>query len=98
MIEPTQPKFQWGLRVAAAVDLFNDGSFPGAPETDLLVAIGTPGEIVQSGTHVETGLPVYMVEFDGQRVVGCCEAEIVTWDIWRQNIGRETETMTEATS
>ena len=31
MIEPRIPKYQWGQRVKALIDLFNDGSFPNTP-------------------------------------------------------------------
>ena len=36
MTELQQPKFQWGQPVAASIDLFNDGTFPGEPEGALL--------------------------------------------------------------
>ncbi|AJP72711.1 nitrogen fixation protein NifZ [Sphingomonas hengshuiensis] len=77
MFEPRQPVYQWGQRVRALGDLVNDGSFPDKPADAMLVAAGALGEIVQVGTHVETCTPVYLVEFDGQLVVGCFEEEIV---------------------
>jgi nitrogen fixation protein NifZ len=52
VIDPEAPKFQWGQRVRAMSDLFNDGSFPEQPPEALLVAAGAPGEVVQIGTHV----------------------------------------------
>jgi len=76
MIEPTLPKFEWGQSVIAAIDLYNDGSHPEAPEDHLLVVAGGPGEIVQVGHHTEANIPVYMVDF-GVAVVGCLEHEIV---------------------
>ncbi len=76
MIEPQAQKFQWGQRVSAAVDLFNDGSFPDRETGALLVKAGDEGEVVQAGTHVETGTHIYLVEFPGQLVVGCLEGEI----------------------
>jgi nitrogen fixation protein NifZ len=80
MMEPRQEKFQWGQRVAAGMDLFNDGSHPECEANELLVAQGTAGEIVQVGRHAETDTPVYIVEFGidnaGSRVVGCLEEEI----------------------
>ncbi len=76
MIAPEQPKFQWGQRVSAASDLFNDGSFPDQPADVLLVKAGDSGEIVQVGTHVETGTYIYLVEFAERRIVGCLEGEI----------------------
>lgn len=76
MIEPVEPKFQWGQRVQALLDLYNDGSFPESPPEALLVRVGDAGEIVQVGTHTESNTPVYMVEFGANRVVGCLEQEI----------------------
>lgn len=75
-LEPRDPKYDWGQKVRAEIDLFNDGSFPDAEPEALLVATGEVGEIVQVGMHTETNTPVYMVEFDGARVVGCLEEEI----------------------
>ncbi len=61
----------------ALIDLRNDGSFPNAPLEGLLVGIGDMGEIVQVGTHTEANMPIYLVEFGEQLVVGCLEEEIV---------------------
>ena len=77
MIEPRLPKFQWGQRVKALIDLHNDGSFPDSPTEALLVNIGATGEIVQVGTHTEANVPIYLVEFREDLVVGCFEEEIV---------------------
>ncbi len=76
MIEPAVPKFRWGQRVRASLDLYNDGSFPDWPAQALLVRSGDPGEIVQVGTSVDANTPVYLVEFAENRVVGCLEGEI----------------------
>ncbi len=76
MIDPRQPKFQWGQRVRCVIDLVNDGSYPDAAEDALLVAAGGEGEIVQVGAHVDTNTPVYLVEFNGRYVIGCLEEEI----------------------
>jgi len=76
MIEPKLPKYQWGQRVKAAVDLLNDGSFPDAPAEGLLVAVGGTGELVQVGRHTDANLPIYLVEFGERLVVGCLEEEI----------------------
>lgn len=70
MIDPREPKFQWGQEVVATVDLYNDGSLPDVPEDILLVAAGGPGEIVQIGHHAEANMPIYMVDF-GVAVLGC---------------------------
>ena len=77
MIDQRIPKYGWGQRVRANVDLFNDGSYPESAEGALLVASGIPGEIVNVGMHVELNAPVYLVEFPENRVVGCLEEEIV---------------------
>jgi nitrogen fixation protein NifZ len=76
MIETAVPRYQWGQRVRASLDLYNDGSFPDWPGQALLVRNGDLGEIVQVGTHTETNTPVYLVEFAENRVVGCLEGEI----------------------
>ena len=75
MIDQRLPKFEWGQRVRAVIDLVNDGSFPGAEEGALLVPAGGVGGIVQIGHHSEANVPVYMVEF-GRDVLGCLEEEI----------------------
>lgn len=76
MIEPRIPKYDWGQRVTATIDLFNDGSYPDCDLDALLVEQGTQGEVVQVGMHEESATPVYMVEFPGNRVVGCLEEEV----------------------
>ncbi|TWB21809.1 nitrogen fixation protein NifZ [Nitrospirillum amazonense] len=76
MIEPRQPLYQWGQRMRAVIDLINDGSYPDMPADALLAASGTVGEIVQVGTHVDSGTPIYLVEFADHRVIGCLEEEI----------------------
>ncbi|XIA67420.1 nitrogen fixation protein NifZ [Bradyrhizobium sp. TZ2] len=76
MIGPRLPKYQWGQRVTAAVDLINDGSFPDAPADGLLVGVGAVGEIVQVGRHTEANVTIYLVEFRERLVVGCLEEEV----------------------
>jgi nitrogen fixation protein NifZ len=76
MIEPRAAIYQWGQKVYAEADLFNDGSYPDHPADALLVAAGTEGEIVQVGYHEEANLPIYLVEFPGGYVIGCFEEEI----------------------
>lgn len=76
MTPAREPIFQWGQRVRAIADLFNDGSFPDHEPDARLVAVGDVGEIVQVGTHVDSNTPVYLVEFGPRRVVGCWEEEI----------------------
>lgn len=77
MIEPRVPRYQWGQRVAASIDLYNDGTYPGRPAAALLVSVGQIGEIVQIGTHSESNIPIYIVEFSERQVVGCLEEEII---------------------
>ena len=77
MIAPRAPIYQWGQRVSAAIDLYNDGSYPDRPAEALLVSVGEIGEIVQIGNHTESNTPVYLVEFGERQVVGCLEEEIV---------------------
>ncbi len=76
MFEPRLPRYQWGQRVKALIDLRNDGSFPDAEAEALLVSTGDTGEIVQVGTHTEANMPIYLVEFGERLVVGCLEEEI----------------------
>lgn len=79
MITLREAKYQWGQDVRAAVDLYNDGSLPGADEDQLVVAAGGPGEIVQVGHHAEANVPLYLVDF-GIGVIGCLEEELVRAD------------------
>jgi nitrogen fixation protein NifZ len=79
MMEAARPLFQWGQRVQAAADLFNDGTYPEHPADALLVGAGQGGEIVQIGQHVESGAAVYMVEFSPNKIVGCMEPELTPW-------------------
>jgi nitrogen fixation protein NifZ len=76
MSDQGEAKFEWGQRVRATTDLFNDGSFPEQPADALLVKAGDAGEIVQIGAHVETETPIYLVEFGDRKVVGCLAEEI----------------------
>ncbi len=76
MLDPQEPKYQWGQPVVTTADLINDGSFPDAPIDALLAAQGTRGEIVNVGLVEETREPVYLVEFSDGKVVGVFESEI----------------------
>ena len=76
MSVPIVQKYEWGQRVVACVDLFNDGTYPEHATDALLVASGTAGEVVQVGVHVDSETPVYLVEFRGDCVVGCLEEEL----------------------
>lgn len=76
MIDLRVPIFQWGQRVRAITDLVNDGSHPGVPADAVLAAAGSEGEIVNVGHHADANIPVYLVEFGGQMVVGCFEEEL----------------------
>jgi len=77
LIDRRVAKYEWGQRVRAGADLHNDGSYPGSAEGALLAASGESGEIVNVGIHTDSNTPVYLVEFPGNRVVGCFEEEIV---------------------
>ena len=79
MTEAGKPRFEWGQRVKAVANLFNDGSYPERPSNALLVGTGDEGEIVQVGRHVDSGGFVYMVEFALNQVVGCMEPELTPW-------------------
>ena len=74
------PRFDWGQKVLATHDLFNDGTFPEQPTDALLVRKGDTGEVVQVGKHVESGTIVYMVAFALNKVVGCFESELMSLD------------------
>lgn len=76
MIEPKIPRFDWGHRVVARTELYNDGSYPDREPEALLIDRGAIGEVVQVGMHTESETPVYLVEFPGGLVVGCLEEEI----------------------
>ena len=71
------PQFDWGQRVRAIENLFNDGSHPEHPANALLVRKGEAGEVVQVGKHVESGAVVYMVEFALNQIIGCFEPELM---------------------
>lgn len=75
MLDPRNPRYQWGQRVTALEALYNDGGFPERAPDELLVAAGEDGEIVQIGMHEQTQTPVYLVEF-AAGVIGCLEEEI----------------------
>ena len=79
MMEAKAPRYQRVQRVQAAVDLYNDGSYPKQPADALLVRLGDTGEIVQVGQHTDSGTAVYMVEFSFNKVVGCVEKELSPW-------------------
>jgi nitrogen fixation protein NifZ len=79
MMEMSAPHYEWGQRVQAAADLFNDGSYPEKPSEALLVQNGEAGEVVQVGRHTDSGTVVYMVEFERNRIVGCVEQELEPW-------------------
>lgn len=71
------PRFDWGQRVQAAADLFNDGSYPEERVDALLIGAGAEGEVVQVGKHVDSGATVYIVEFAPDRLIGCFEPELM---------------------
>ena len=79
MMEASASRYEWGQRVRAAANLFNDGSYPEKPSEALLVQNGEAGDVVQVGRHTGSGSVVYMVEFARNRVVGCLERELEPW-------------------
>jgi nitrogen fixation protein NifZ len=78
-MEICAPRYEWGQRVQAAAELFNDGSYPEQLSAILLVQSGEAGEVVQVGHHADSGTVVYMVEFALNRIVGCFEQELEPW-------------------
>ena len=72
-----ESRFDWGRRVRAAEDLYNDGSYPEQPIDALLIREGEAGEVIQVGKQVDSGAIVYMVEFDADKVIGCFESELM---------------------
>lgn len=80
MSAAVDPRFDWGQKVLATENLFNDGTYPDQPADALLVRTGDIGEIVQVGKHVDTGTIVYMVAFALNKVVGCFESELMPLD------------------
>ena len=76
MIDLRQAKYQWGQKVKAEIDLYNDGSYPEYARDAVLVAAGSAGEIVNVGHHQDANVPVYLVEFSSGHVVGCLEEEL----------------------
>ena len=75
-MQGSTPRYEWGQRVQAIGDLFNDGSFPQQLPEALLVHCGEKGKVVQVGRHSDSGTIVYMDEFSANRVVGCFETEL----------------------
>ncbi|WP_029010576.1 nitrogen fixation protein NifZ [Azospirillum halopraeferens] len=75
-VPPREPVFDWGMRVAAAGDLFNDGSHPHAGDGALLVPAGTPGVVTRVGRAEGSDDFVYLVEFPAGMMVGCFEEEL----------------------
>ena len=76
-MDEASPKYQWGQRVKACIDLVNDGTFPDQEPDAVLANSGEVGEIVNVGTILGVNAPVYLVEFGPNRVIGCMEAEII---------------------
>lgn len=71
-----EPRYQWGQGVRATVDLVNDGSHPDHAENALLVSAGACGEIINTGFHMDSNTPVYLVQFGERMLVGCLEDEL----------------------
>ncbi|MBB4397114.1 nitrogen fixation protein NifZ [Bradyrhizobium sp. CIR48] len=67
------PKYRRGQRVKTAVDLINDHSFPDTEPEGVLLAAGATGEIINVATHTEANVPIYIVDFGEQLLIGCLE-------------------------
>ncbi|SFQ09469.1 nitrogen fixation protein NifZ [Bradyrhizobium sp. Ghvi] len=70
------PKYRRGQRVKTAVDLINDDSFPDREPEGVLLAAGSIGEIINVAIHTEANVPIYIVDFGEQLLIGCLEEEI----------------------
>lgn len=67
-------KYRWGDKVKVMNDIWNDGSYPGVEENEVLVFQGQQGHVLQVGKD-EGGKFLYVVEF-GDKLVGCFEEEL----------------------
>ncbi|WP_018319608.1 nitrogen fixation protein NifZ [Bradyrhizobium sp. WSM2793] len=76
MTQPGFPKYRRGQRVKTAVDLINDCSFPNKEPEGVLLAAGATGEIINVAIHTEANVPIYIVDFGEQLLIGCLEEEI----------------------
>ncbi|WP_027571418.1 nitrogen fixation protein NifZ [Bradyrhizobium sp. WSM1743] len=76
MTQPGVPKYRRGQRVKTAVDLINDNSYPDAEPEGVLLAAGATGEIINVAIHTEANVPIYIVDFGEQMLIGCLEEEI----------------------
>ncbi|MEK9282165.1 MULTISPECIES: nitrogen fixation protein NifZ [unclassified Bradyrhizobium] len=76
MTQPGFPKYRRGQRVKTAVDLINDHSFPDTEPEGVLLAAGATGEIINVAIHTEANMPIYIVDFGEQLLIGCLEEEI----------------------
>ncbi|MEZ2145244.1 nitrogen fixation protein NifZ [Bradyrhizobium sp. DN5] len=76
MTQPGFPKYRRGQRVKTAVDLINDRSFPNTEPEGVLLAAGATGEIINVAIHTEANVPIYIVDFGEQLLIGCLEEEI----------------------
>ncbi|MGL3210793.1 nitrogen fixation protein NifZ [Bradyrhizobium sp. BR 1433] len=76
MIEPGVPNYRSGQRIKTAVDVINDNSFPTVPPGGVLVRAGRIGEIIRVRMHTEANVPIYLVDFGEQLIIGCFEDEI----------------------
>ncbi|WP_407114879.1 nitrogen fixation protein NifZ [Bradyrhizobium sp. LMG 9283] len=76
MTQPGFPKYRRGQRVKTAVDLINDSSFPNTEPEGVLLAAGATGEIINVAIHTEANVPIYIVDFGEQLLIGCLEEEI----------------------
>ncbi|WP_407120862.1 nitrogen fixation protein NifZ [Bradyrhizobium sp. STM 3561] len=76
MTQRGSPKYRRGQRVKTAVDLINDDSFPDTKPDGVLLAAGAIGEIINVAIHTQANVPIYIVDFGDQLLIGCLEEEI----------------------
>lgn len=76
MSEPAISRFHIDQPVRAARDLLNDGSHPGSEVDTLLVPAGVGGRVLRVGRHEDSGLAVYLVDFEGC-LLGCIDDDLV---------------------
>ena len=62
MMDLRPPRFDWGLRVLAGDDIFNDGTFTGAEVGEVIVKKGDVGFIISIGTYLQQ-FYIYGVDF-----------------------------------
>ncbi|WFU71580.1 nitrogen fixation protein NifZ [Bradyrhizobium sp. CB2312] len=78
------PKYWRGERAKTAVDLVNDHSFPDTEPEGVLLAAGVSGEIINVAINTEANVPIYVVEFGKQLLIGCLRKKSQCFE-WRRS-------------